>query len=116
MFDYPFNILAREYGDNRVEFFTISTVKNEVHIRCLYKDFTLIQALHKTQKNNEKLVYAYEDMYKLVKELEKDDITKDKSKWSIYTCDNVKELSIFDNYRIQLGLVVTPPSEDDCWE
>lgn len=115
MFNYPFHVLAREY-ENKVEFFTASTVKNETHIRCLHKDFTLIQALYKIHKNNEKLICAYEDMYKLVKELEKDDITKDNSRWSIYGCDSLKELSIFDRYQIQLGVVITPPSENDYWE
>lgn len=115
MLKFPFCVLGREYK-NKVEFFTASTVKNEIHIRDLYKDFTLIQALTKIRKNNEKLIYTYKDMYKLVKDLEKMDITNDKSKWSIYTCNSLKELSLFDNYKIKLGLVITPPGENDYWE
>lgn len=116
MLSYPFHVLAREYGNKQVEFFTVSTVKNETFIRSLHKDFTLVQALNKIRKNNEKLMYTYEDMYKLVEELEKMDITKDKSKWSIYGCDSLKELSIFDRYQIQLGVIILPPSENDYWE
>lgn len=116
MLEFPFYILAREYRDNQIEFFTVSTVKNKVHIRCLHKNFTLVQALHKIHKNKEKIMYTYEDLYKLIKDLEKLNITKDKSNWSIYGCDNLKELSIFDRYQVQLGLVITPPSENDYWE
>ena len=116
MLTYPFHVLAREYGNKQVEFFTVSTVKNETFIRSLHKDFTLVQALNKIRKNNERLICAYEDMYKLVKDLEKDDITKDKSKWSIYSCDSLKELSIFDRYQIQLGVIILPPGENDYWE
>ena len=115
MLKFPFCVLGREY-ENKVEYFTISTAKNETFVRCLYKDFTLIQALTKIRKNNEKLIYTYEDLYKLVEELEKMDITKDKSKWNIYGCDSLKELSIFDRYQIQLGVIILPPGENDYWE
>lgn len=116
MFNYPLHVLKRE-NNNQVEFFTASTVKNKIFIRSLHKDFTLVQALNKIKRNNEKLVYTYEDMYKLVEELEKMDITKDNnSRWSIYGCDSLKELSIFDRYQIQLGVIILPPGENDYWE
>lgn len=116
MLKFPFNILKREY-ENKVEYFTISTAKNETFVRCLYKDFTLIQALSKIHKNNEKLVYTDNDMYKLIEDLKKMDITtKDKSRWSFECCNDLRELSMFDNYKIQLGLVILPPNEDDYWE
>ena len=115
MLEFPFYILAREYGNKQVEFFTASTVKNETFIRSLHKDFTLVQALNKIHKNKEKLICTYEDIYKLIKDLKELNNTFNKSNWSIYGCGNLRELSLFDSYQIQLGAIL-PPSEDDYWE